>query len=95
VLLEPSAERELDEARQWYDSRQDGLGIEFAVEVDRCIDRIRQNPQLYARVKKDYRRAPIDRFPYAIYYEHAGDTVVVYAIFHASRDPANLDRLLP
>jgi plasmid stabilization system protein ParE len=95
VVLEPTAERELQEAMQWYEIRQSGLGIELAIEVDRCIERIRQNPQLYARIKNDYRRAPVDRFPYAIYYEHVADAVVIYAIFHASRDPAKLDRQLP
>jgi toxin ParE1/3/4 len=64
VLLEPTAETELDEAMSWYDRRA-GLGRELAQEVDKCIERIRGAPEMYARVKKNYRRAMVDRFPYS------------------------------
>jgi plasmid stabilization system protein ParE len=95
VLLAPTAQCELDEAMRWYDSREPGLGIDLACEVDRCLERISQNPTLYALVRKNYRRAPVNRFPYSVFYEHAGEAVVIYAVFHASQDPEKLDRLLP
>ncbi len=94
VLFEPTAERELDDAVAWYDHRA-GIGYELAVEVGRCVERIRASPEMYARVKKDYRRAMVDRFPYAIYYEFVANTVIVYSIFHCSQDPTKLDKLLP
>lgn len=36
------AQLEFDEAIAWYSSRREGLGLEFAAEVRRAIDRILQ-----------------------------------------------------
>ena len=95
LLVEPTAIRELRDAIQWYDAQRSGIGQELAAEVDNCVERIRADPEMYARVKKDYRRAIIHRFPYAIYYEFIADTVIVYSVCHGARDPAELDRNLP
>ncbi len=43
---------------------------------------------MYAIVHESYRRGLVRRFPYAVFYEHNGNTVTVYAVFHASRDPS-------
>jgi hypothetical protein len=95
LLFERTAIQELRDAIQWYDGQRSGLGQELGAEVDDCIERIRANPQLYARVKKDYRRAIVHRFPFAVYFEFTADTVIVYSVFHSSRDPSALDRNLP
>ena len=34
-----------------------------------------------------YRRALVRRFPYAVFYEYVKGTVVIYGVFHTSRDP--------
>lgn len=38
-------------------------------------------------VFEDYRRALVRRFPYAVFYEYADNTVTVYCLFHTARDP--------
>jgi plasmid stabilization system protein ParE len=48
---------------------------------------IRRQPEMYALVYETYRRALLRRFPYALFYEYADETVTVYAVFHTSRDP--------
>jgi plasmid stabilization system protein ParE len=48
-----------------------------------------------AVVHETYRRALVRRFPYAIFYEHAGDVVTVYSVFHTSQDPAKWRQRLP
>ena len=84
IVFVPTAELEYEEARQWYETREGGLGLEFAVEVDACLERIRQSPQMYARVKKNYRQAFVRRFPYAIFYEFENSEVTVYSVFHGA-----------
>jgi plasmid stabilization system protein ParE len=44
-------------------------------------------PEMHPKVHEDYRRGLVRRFPYAIFYEYAGDAVTVYCIFHTARDP--------
>ncbi|PIP05355.1 MAG: recombinase, partial [Syntrophobacterales bacterium CG23_combo_of_CG06-09_8_20_14_all_48_27] len=64
-----------------------GLGEEFLDCVDACIQAICRMPELHPKVHEEYRRALVRRFPYAIFYEYAGGKVIVYCIFHTSRDP--------
>jgi plasmid stabilization system protein ParE len=37
----------------------------------------------------------VRRFPYAVFYECAEDTVTIYAIFHCSQDPRKWRVRLP
>jgi hypothetical protein len=82
VVFVPGAELEFEQARLWYEKQQSGLGMKFAIEVDAAIERIRQSPEMYARVRKEYRRVILKRFPYAIYYEFTPGIATVYSVFH-------------
>ena len=42
---------------------------------------------MYATIFGAYRRGLVRRFPYSVFYEYLDDTVVIYGIFHTSRDP--------
>ena len=88
VVLREAAEVEFDEAFDWYDSRQVGLGPEFAAEVQKVFDRIAANPKLHQRVFADIRMAVVQRFFYCVFYRSHADRVEVIAVFHPSRDPA-------
>jgi plasmid stabilization system protein ParE len=39
------------------------------------------------KLQEEYRRGLVRRFPYAVFYEHTEQRVVVYAILHTARDP--------
>ncbi|HEV8714891.1 MAG TPA: type II toxin-antitoxin system RelE/ParE family toxin [Candidatus Binatia bacterium] len=91
----PEAEQDAADAYDWYEERQPGLGEEFLRCVDVCVQSIRRNPEMYGIVHETYRRALVRRFPYAIFYEHADDTVTIYAIFHCSQDPRKWRARLP
>ena len=56
---------------------------------------IRRQPEIYPVVCETYRRALMRRFPYAIFFEYEETTVIVYAVFHTSRDPEKWRRRLP
>jgi plasmid stabilization system protein ParE len=78
---------EVDEAYNWYQNQQGGLGDDFLDCVDEILNRICQMPESYAIVYLDVRRAVMRRFPYAIYYRIVSSRVIVTAIFHSRRDP--------
>jgi len=44
VLLRPRAEADLEEARDWYEARQGGLGQAFIDEAAAAIDNLQQAP---------------------------------------------------
>jgi plasmid stabilization system protein ParE len=95
LVLSPETEQDIREAYDWYENRRLGLGEEFLTCVDASIQRICRMPELHAKVYQDYRRVLVRRFPYAIFYEYAAETVTVYSVFHTSQDPDKWRKRLP
>jgi plasmid stabilization system protein ParE len=87
LIIALEAQQDVADAYSWYEDRRSGLGEEFLGCVDACIQAICRMPELHAKVHEEYRRALVRRFPYTIFYEYTGGKVIVYSIFHASRDP--------
>jgi toxin ParE1/3/4 len=65
-----------------------GLGTEFLDELRATYSRIQDGPLRYQDLRAGIRRALLRRFPYAVYFAIEPDLVVVVAVLHASRDPA-------
>ena len=63
------AERELNEATQYYDTEEPGLGSSFLQEVDRRLQSIQAHPEAGPILRGDVRRRLIRRFPYALLYK--------------------------
>jgi plasmid stabilization system protein ParE len=82
----PEAERELEEAADWYQNQRDGLGGEFVAAVRAKIDRIVEAPERYP-VVHGARRALVGRFPYAVVYVASATGVMIVAIAHLRRRP--------
>jgi plasmid stabilization system protein ParE len=87
LILAPEAEEDISSAYGWYEDRRPGLGEDFLSAVDACLEAIRRQPEMHAVVIESYRRALLRRFPFGVFYEHLGDRVIVYGVFHTSRDP--------
>ncbi len=67
-------------------------GLEFLEELRAAYTRIITRPLGYQDVGLGTRRALLRRFPYAVYYVIGNDVIVVLAVLHASRDPAEWQR---
>ena len=87
VVFRPQAEDELLEVRRWYDARSEGLGDEFAGEVDALVARLVANPLAFRRVRGETRRGMLNRFPYAIYFRPATKEIIVLAV-HGRQNPS-------
>ncbi|MCY2990455.1 MAG: type II toxin-antitoxin system RelE/ParE family toxin [Planctomycetota bacterium] len=95
LVIAPEAAQDIDEAYGWYEVRRAGLGEEFLSCVDACIQAICRLPEMHAKVDKEYRRALVRRFPYAVFYESVAGKITVYCVFHTSRSPEKWRRRLP
>jgi plasmid stabilization system protein ParE len=95
LVVVPEAELEIAEAYAWYERRRVGLGEEFLSSVDACVENIRRQPERHPFVHGAYRRSLVRRFPYGIFYEYSETAVIVYAVFHTSRDPQKWRQRLP
>jgi plasmid stabilization system protein ParE len=87
LLVRPKAERDVAEARDWYEKEQEGLGDQFLTAVQQGYLRIQQNPELHAFEYRDIRRIMTDRFPYNIFYRVKSDEIEVIAVMHGHRHP--------
>jgi plasmid stabilization system protein ParE len=87
VIVRPLAERDLLDAKTWYDLRRPRLGTEFLDTFDELRDRLERTPLIYPVVHRGVRRAVLRRFPYLVYFAIRGQTVSVIACLHAARDP--------
>ena len=87
----PQARTEWAEAIAYYNDQRSNLGYEFALEIDRTVERILQHPLAWTLVAKRTRRALVDRFPYGILYYVHGEAIVVTAVMNLRQEPRALD----
>lgn len=92
IEAEPSVEADIETAFVWYEGEQPGLGREFLEELRAAYQRIVDGPFKYEDLRSGIRRALAKRFPYAIYFSVEGEVIVVAAVLHAARDPAEWQR---
>ena len=88
VILRPVAAEEIREAHDWYELRRPGLGGEFVSYVDEALERLARSPEAPARVHREIRRVFVRRFPHGIFYVIEANDIVVLAVFHGRRNPA-------
>lgn len=81
------AQKELNDAVDWYNEQSDGLGNEFLDELDRAIRRAVAYPQSCAEIESGLRRCIMARFPYGLIYGLDKDKMIVVAVAHSHRNP--------
>lgn len=95
-ILHADAEAELREALEHYEQRRAGLGGEFREEFEAALERVRQNPQLYAAEDESGARyCPLRRFPYTLVYVDIDDHIWIAAVAHQRRRPGYWTRRQP
>jgi len=87
IVVRRLAEGDLEEAEDWYNEQQPGLGSEFRGAISDLFGRLTDNPRIYPRVHGDVHRAVLRRFPYLVYFLIEGSHVVVLAVLDSRRDP--------
>ncbi len=87
--LLPSAREEVRAAAGWYESKREGLGVDFLAMLDEALSAIAEAPLTGAvlRVDRDYRRRRLRRSPYLVIDRVAKGTVTVVAVAHERRRP--------
>lgn len=88
VIIDEEARAELDDAMNWYNERQMGLGLQLQDEVEAAVQRIRHDPMIGARYRNTaYRFYRTKRFPYVLYYLDLPDAIWIAAVAHERRRP--------
>lgn len=79
--------QEIQEAYDWYELQQIGLGERLLFVLDDYFEIISSFPEQYPILHKSKRSVYIKIFPFQIIYSIMGNTVVVFSVFHTKRNP--------
>ena len=86
IVVEPGALSDIQNAIDYYDRHQVGLGKKFIAAFEKQITYLIQNP-FFRIVYKDYRALPIKKFPFIIFFYIDNNTVFIVAVFNTHQDP--------
>jgi plasmid stabilization system protein ParE len=88
IKILPLAEKEIDESIEFYESRSKGLGKQCLTYLKSYLKVLKTNPELFEIKKKPgYREMTLVKFPFVIIYEIIGAEIIIYSVFHTSRNP--------
>ena len=87
IILVPPADKELDDAINYYNEEIPGLGEVFYEEFIRAADLVSLFPSAWRKVGDNTRRAKIKKFPYLILYVVEKDCILITCVAHQHRDP--------
>jgi plasmid stabilization system protein ParE len=87
VSFNELAERELNDAAQYYEQERRGLGAAFIAEVQRCTAAALELPQSSPVVLGNVRRWLCRRFPYGLLYTVKDDELRILAVMNLRRRP--------
>ncbi len=83
----PEAKSELNEAVDYYEKCESGLGYDFAIEVFACIQNIINYPTAWPVIEENVRHCLVNRFPYGVIYSIEQDEIFILAVMHLRRHP--------
>ena len=67
IDFHPDATRELSDFAEWYAKRSPGAARDFAIEIERALDKILADPERFAPTGTKFRACSVARFPFQIY----------------------------
>jgi len=88
IVISRLAESEIDETIEFYESKRKGFGKLFLDYFKGYLKILKTNPELFSIKKAPfYRELPLKKFPFVIIYEVFQNEVIIYSVFHTSRNP--------
>jgi plasmid stabilization system protein ParE len=89
-ILSTRAQKEITQAWEWYEERQQTLGDRFIKEVINKLRLIEQNPERYPTRYKFYKETSVNIFPFLIIYRinRKKRSVRIVSVFHTSLNPS-------
>jgi toxin ParE1/3/4 len=79
---------DIELAFAWYERQKKGLGFEFLDNLEACIEKINDQPEMYQILYAKFRGCVIRRFPFSVFYTIELHEIVVHSVFDNRQDPA-------
>ena len=89
IYFTPSAIADITLAKDYYNSKSEGLGKRMAYEVDLALQHVAAMPKIYSKRYRDIRATKVSSFPYLIYYRIADkhSSIHVLRVFNTHQKP--------
>lgn len=85
IRIHELAAKEFDEAIEWYELQQKGLGKRFKKIVVNKLKQIKRNPKWFLIEEDKIYKAYISKFPYKILFTIEKNSIVIWAFAHLHR----------
>ena len=89
-----TAELELKEAMDFYDSAQPGLGAKFLQAVEAATRLMESHPLAWTPISPRTRRCRISRFPFGLIYQVRREEILIVSVMDLRRDPKRWEQYL-
>ena len=86
ILFIKEAEKDLEEGKYFYETKERGLGQYFYDTILSDIESLYLYAGIYEKVFNCYKMLS-KKFPYAIYYDIIGDKIIIIAVLSMKRNP--------
>ena len=87
VEFKPAAQGDIAVAFAWYEAQRTGLGAEFLRAIATARDQLAHSADRYPVTRGVFRWIKLRRFPYALHFDIAADSVRVHACLHFRQSP--------
>lgn len=87
VVFLDEATAEALHAAIYYDTKAEGLGVDFTAEVEQAVQRSVAFPEAGTLLDAHTRRHMVRRFPFGILYRLEPERIVVVAVMDLRREP--------
>jgi plasmid stabilization system protein ParE len=87
IRFDPAAQRELNEAADFYDAEDPGLGGVFLDAIKRAIKQTQAFPESSPISLAPVRTKVLSAFPFSVIYWVTDDAIIVLAVAHHHRQP--------
>ncbi len=87
LIFDPLAKREYEDAFEYYEAQEEGLGEKFRSAVWAAIAILERFPEIGEEVRPGIREILLRRFLYKLIYSVTDDAVYIIAVAHGHREP--------
>jgi plasmid stabilization system protein ParE len=94
IIVSNDAETDILEIIDWYEAQKEDLGDQFLLSFDEVISFLEKNPYLYQKIRKEIRRAIVQKYPYAVFYKiyEQAKEVSIIAVIHQARSNEYIEK---
>jgi hypothetical protein len=94
VRFVSTAELELKEVLEFYESAQEGLGADFLAEVEATTRLMESHPLAWTPMSPRTRCCRMHRFPFGLFYQVRSDEILILSVMDLRRDPKRWEQYL-